>query len=263
MKQRIISAAVAVAICIYPLIFGGVILNILVTLIGLVGLYEYVNCVKKPLNYLLLAFSEVVYLINLYFGSKYFIPSFLALIIALFIVAIYDENITIIEVFGTVVMTFIISYCILLVMNLYADGNGDIFFYILIVSLLTDTGAYFVGRRFGKHKLNERVSPKKTIEGSVGGALVGFACSLLFAFFRGFFGLSIGLVIICSILLPVISEFGDLAFSLIKRHFNIKDYGTLLKAHGGVLDRVDSLSFCAIFASLLVVFIANGWNFFI
>ena len=132
MKQRIISAAVAVAICIYPLIFGGVSLNILVTLIGLVGLYEYVNCVKKPLNYLLLAFSEVVYLINLYFGSKYFIPSFLALIIALFIVAIYDENITIIEVFGTVVMTFIISYCILLVMNLYADGNGDIFFYILI-----------------------------------------------------------------------------------------------------------------------------------
>ena len=98
MKQRIISAAIAVAVCIYPLIFGGVSLNILLTLIGLVGLYEYVNCIKKPLNYLLLAFSEVVYLINLYFGGKYFIPSFLALIIALFIVAIYDENITINEV---------------------------------------------------------------------------------------------------------------------------------------------------------------------
>ena len=251
MKQRIISAAIAVAICIYPLIFGGISLNILLTLIGLVGLYEYVNCIKKPLNYLLLAFSEVVYLINLYFGAKYFIPSFLALIIALFIVAIYDENITINEVFGTVVMTFIVSYCILLVMNLYAGGNGDVFFYILIASLLTDTGAYFVGRRFGKHKLNERVSPKKTIEGSVGGALVGFACSLLFAYFRGFFGLSIGLVIICSILLPVISEFGDLAFSLIKRHYGIKDFGNIMPGHGGVLDRIDSVIFCLILFAIL------------
>ena len=148
-------------------------------------------------------------------------------------------------------MTFIISYCILLVMNLYADGNGDIFFYILIASLLTDTGAYFVGRRFGKHKLNERVSPKKTIEGSVGGALVGFTCSLLFAYFRGFFGLSIGLVIICSILLPVISEFGDLAFSLIKRHYGIKDFGNIMPGHGGVLDRIDSVIFCLMLFAVL------------
>ena len=75
MKQRIISAAVAVAICIYPLLFGGISLNILMILIGMIGCYEFVNCIKKPLNYILLIIMEATYLFNVYSSCLYLIIS--------------------------------------------------------------------------------------------------------------------------------------------------------------------------------------------
>ena len=250
MKQRLLSAAIAIIICIYPLLYGGITLNLLVFLIGIIGLYEFINCLKKPISYKLLFVCELTFLLLLYFISLICI-----LIIILFIIAIYDENININDVFGSAMMTMIISYAILFVINLYASNKGKVFFYILIASLLTDTGAYLIGRRFGKHKLNERVSPKKTIEGSIGGIIFGFVFSILFAFLNSCFGLPIYIIIICSILLPIISEFGDLAFSLIKRHYGIKDFGNIMPGHGGVLDRIDSVIFCLLLFSIIYNFL--------
>ena len=226
-------------------------MNVLMVFIGAVSVYEFVKCIKQPLNYLLLLIMEASFCVNLITYGNYFITILFTEAISLFIFAIFDENVGLDEVFGIETMSLIINYAILFVINLYAIGKGAIFFYICLASLLTDTGAYLVGRKIGKHKLNERVSPKKTIEGSIGGVIFGFVFSFAYAYFNGFMGLSLGFVISCSLLLPIISEFGDLAFSLIKRHYGIKDFGNIMPGHGGVLDRIDSVVFCVLLFAIL------------
>lgn len=155
-------------------------------------------------------------------------------------------------------------------------GSTIFFLFVVFTCIMNDTWAYFVGIFFGKHHMNERISPNKTWEGFFGGWILSALSGLVFVIIADYFGFSIipsvamfnyskdwWWVVLLAFTIPLIGDLGDFAFSLIKRHFGIKDYGTLLKAHGGVLDRVDSLSFTAVFASLVVVFIANGWNFFI
>jgi phosphatidate cytidylyltransferase len=110
--------------------------------------------------------------------------------------------------------------------------------------MLTDTGAYYTGRAIGRHKLAPRVSPGKTIEGSVGGfissALAGVAC-------REFFFHEIPLlhVISLGVIIGIVGQIGDLAESMLKRGAGVKDSGAIFPGHGGMLDRIDSLLFCA------------------
>ena len=129
---------------------------------------------------------------------------------------------------------------------------------ILLGTYITDTFALFCGMLFGKHKLNERISPKKTIEGSVGGFIISTIVCLLFSFIfiKGF---PIELSIVASITLPIMGQIGDLAFSAIKRHFAIKDFGNIFPGHGGILDRIDSLIFNSVWILFLLVIF--GWAF--
>ena len=115
-----------------------------------------------------------------------------------------------------------------------------------ILSFACDTFAYFAGMAFGKHKLAPKVSPKKTIEGSIGGMAGNVVCGLIFAFVMDrWFGGSIGYgpMALLALLCGIVAQVGDLSFSLIKREFGIKDYGHLFLEHGGVLDRFDSVLF--------------------
>ncbi|HET8674914.1 MAG TPA: phosphatidate cytidylyltransferase [Blastocatellia bacterium] len=112
------------------------------------------------------------------------------------------------------------------------------------IVMMTDTGAYYTGRTLGRHKLAPRVSPGKTIEGSIGGfiaaALAGLICKLIFfPLMPAWHALALGAVI--GILGPV----GDLAESMLKRGAEVKDSGNIFPGHGGMLDRVDSILFCA------------------
>jgi phosphatidate cytidylyltransferase len=117
---------------------------------------------------------------------------------------------------------------------------------------LNDTGAYFTGSLIGKHKLFERISPKKTWEGSIGGAVLAIAtaylASILFPQFSAWKWIGIG------ILTVIFGTLGDLVESALKRSLNIKDSGTILPGHGGILDRFDavlvSVPFVFVFLSL-------------
>ena len=149
------------------------------------------------------------------------------------------------------------------------------FVFIVLTTYMNDTFAYFVGMLFGKHHMSPRISPNKTWEGFVGGviggALVGFAF-LMICDVNGaealpsmkIFGTSgqWWMPLILSLTLPPVANLGDFTFSMIKRYYGFKDYSHVLGAHGGVLDRADSLLFCMIYASIFAVFTVNGWNFF-
>ena len=127
------------------------------------------------------------------------------------------------------------------------DGGGAhraLLLLPFVLSFSCDSGAYLAGRSFGRHKLAPVVSPHKTVEGAVGGLVGNVVGGLVFLFLTrtgpGFFA-TLALSLLCG----VISQVGDLSFSLIKRQYGIKDYGRVFLAHGGVLDRFDSVLFVA------------------
>ena len=128
------------------------------------------------------------------------------------------------------------------------------FNYIMMMVFATfgcDTGAYFVGVTIGKHKLCPRLSPKKSIEGSIGGIITGTLLAVVFANFVGI-NMSIMNMILVSFVLTITGQIGDLTFSSMKRMFNIKDFSNLLPGHGGLLDRFDSLLFNSMIFGLLL-----------
>jgi len=141
--------------------------------------------------------------------------------------------------------------------------------YVFIGDFMSDMGAYFVGVLFGHSKMNPRISPKKTWEGFFGGVFV----SLLFSFAFGMIVARLGYpmlpfltmnewywILLISVAMPLMANLGDFLFSAIKRHFDIKDFSTILQSHGGILDRIDSLLMTSLFVAIVVIFIANGWN---
>ena len=134
--------------------------------------------------------------------------------------------------------------------------------FVILSTFMTDTGAYFVGVFFGKNKMNERISPKKTWEGFVGGIVISFILSsglgiILSAVNQPIYpGFELDqmwyLIFPLSFAIPFFATLGDFVFSSIKRYWGIKDYGKLIPGHGGVLDRLDSIFFSVIVASIFI-----------
>src|SRR5699024_7822719 len=128
-------------------------------------------------------------------------------------------------------------------------------FFPLCISFVSDTFAFFAGLLFGKHKLTP-VSPKKTVEGAVGGLIGGVIGMMIMPFVGGMVisdvFMSPAMAVAFGLLGSVVSQIGDLSFSVIKREFGVKDYGNLLPGHGGILDRFDSVTFVAPFVWLLL-----------
>ncbi len=143
--------------------------------------------------------------------------------------------------------------------------------YLVIGVVFNDAGAYFVGILFGKHQMAKRISPKKTWEGFIGGILFSFAFSFTFSYLCSYFkcpilkgvidfdGINWLYTLAFSLLIPFAAVFGDLLFSAIKRYYGIKDFSNILPGHGGILDRMDSLSFTGFVVAAILSSILNGW----
>jgi phosphatidate cytidylyltransferase len=129
----------------------------------------------------------------------------------------------------------------------------NLIIYLFIVTMVTDVFAYFVGIKFGKHKLAPEISPKKSIEGAIGGLVFGAGFATLFGQLTGLIDDGILYILLISIALSAIAQIGDLIASKFKREAGIKDYSNLLPGHGGILDRFDSSMFAAIFLMLFVI----------
>ena len=164
-----------------------------------------------------------------------------------------------VALFSAVVYPFLIGA---LVRLRGMDGGESGKYYILVaflISMLADSGAYFVGRAIGKHKLAPVVSPKKTVEGAIGGVIVNIIGMIVYTLilhqFFGFTQVNYFYAAIYGIVGAFGSMLGDLTLSVVKRQVGIKDYGSLIPGHGGILDRFDSTMICAPIAEILILLI--------
>lgn len=135
-------------------------------------------------------------------------------------------------------------------------------FYILVaflISMVADSGAYFIGKAFGRHKLAPVISPKKTVEGAIGGVLFNILGMLLYTLLLnrcfGFTQVNYLFAAIYGLIGAFGSMLGDLTLSVVKRQVGLKDYGNLIPGHGGILDRFDSTMICAPIAEILILLI--------
>ena len=254
MKIRIISAIIMCLIAIPILIIGGLPFKIFVAILGVASIYEILNVRRRhkkiPLairiiSYilvgLLVLFGSSTYMVNYELIYKIIAVIFLIYFIPVIIInndKKYDATDAFYVIGSTLFLAIAYTSCTMIV-------SKDILYlvYILLVTLLTDTFAYFTGYFIGKHKLCEKISPKKTWEGAVGGTVVGAGIAAAFYLVVINPSVNVFLIIGISILLSIVGQFGDLFFSSIKRHYVIKDYSNLIPGHGEVLDRLDSVIF--------------------
>lgn len=158
---------------------------------------------------------------------------------------LWKESIWLKSLFGLVTLIpFFWSMVAIRGYNFYHDSAMGAWILLFVMGLVwaADSGAYFFGKAFGKHKLAPAVSPGKTIEGLCGGLFTAGLLAVGVTWFMGFVPAKMGIVLLCSLLAVLASVLGDLTESMFKREAGIKDSGTLLPGHGGILDRIDSLT---------------------
>lgn len=268
MKQRVITAIVMVAVMIPFFIFSWTLaFPVLAGFLAAVGIFEMQRCIGSVKHYTVsvptvIAAAGMPFLVryvkNDVIGYVFFIC--FALITYTFAVSVFSKHRFPVETAAfscstAVYISFGFSALVLL-----RDLEHGRYIYLLafIIPWVTDTFAYFCGRAFGKHKLIPDVSPKKTVEGSVGGTVCAVLVTLLY-------GLLIGAVTeskpnylplaLVTLIVSLVSQCGDLIMSLVKRKFGIKDYGKLFPGHGGVLDRFDSVICVSPFIYFMTEFI--------
>ena len=146
------------------------------------------------------------------------------------------------EVFLSV--TYVVMSFTALCLLRYIEDGTFCFFLVFLSAWGTDIGAYLVGSLFGKHKLIPDVSPKKSVEGAVGGVIIAIILFIIYGAAVTYFSDQTAnylTLVVTAFILSVVSQIGDLIASLIKREYGIKDYGTILPGHGGIMDRFDSI----------------------
>ena len=283
MKVRLITAIIAAAVFIPILIFSHTwIFPCAMALASVLGCFEMISCVGQKKNLWLMipmcVFAALAPIGVRYFSSyrptpwSAYASSFndflmlavcVAIVMAIYIfgVAVFANKTLPITDAAMVIAgcLYIISAFVAIVyLRDYVLHGNFVYLLIFFVAWMSDSFAYFTGRLFGKHKLIPAVSPKKTVEGAIGGVLAAVVGMLLFTWILDLaFGFQVhyGYALIYGIVGSLMSVFGDLCFSVIKRQTGIKDYGNLIPGHGGILDRFDSMSVVAPLTEALMILI--------
>lgn len=245
-STRIISGLIGSGLLITVVTLGGIVLDIAILLVSMIGVYEFSNAAKEMNN--IKTISIVNYLLAIAFFTLNIFDSYDNIQLVFFLYTIILLCFLVFNIKTTpqdIAMTFFGGlYVPFLLFHISLLNNGSILIWLVfITAFATDTFAYFVGVLFGKRKLAPKLSPKKSIEGSVGGILGALIITILFAYIFNIE--SILKLSILSIIASIMAQVGDLTASRIKRVVGIKDYGNLMPGHGGVLDRFDSILFTA------------------
>ncbi len=266
MKTRILSGIVLAIITISSSYCGGLYLYLLclgVSLIGMYELYKVINMQKSPMAFIGYLGAICYYICIITGYEKYDIFVFVVTLMVMMSIYVFtfpkytieQVNLTFLGLFYVAVM---LSY--IYKVRILQDGIYIVWL-IFIASWINDTCAYFTGVFLGKHKMAPILSPKKSIEGAIGGiagatilgAIYGYLVS---GHISETFAHPIFIFAVASFVGAILAIIGDLTASAIKRNHNIKDYGKLIPGHGGILDRYDSVIFTAP-AVFWAVFILN------
>ena len=263
MKTRVISALIASIIFIPIILIGGNLYDFAVYILSIFALYEFIKIKNekkeiptfiKFIAYILLSliilFDTSTSQMKFSIDYRIFCGMFIMLLIPMVLYhdkSKYSINDAFYMIGGLILLG--VSFSLLIVIR---KENILLLLYLLLISMFTDTYAYITGNLIGKHKLIEEISPKKTWEGLIGGTIIGTFVGVLF--YHNFIDsqLSMFSLIIITLFLSILGQFGDLVFSTIKRYFGKKDFSNIMPGHGGILDRLDN-----------IIFIMLGFMFFI
>lgn len=257
------SGIVYIGVIVLLILLNNIIFSIALTVLAsMIILWEYFSCTDLKLSpYMIFGFILTIALGVLLFIFKekvfdYFFISFAIIFIITVIIGLlsserYSFNSIPIAIFGYI---YTIGLPLFLIKMFFLEQGNIKFTLLITIVVATDTFAFLVGKKFGKNKLT-KISPNKTIEGSLAGIVSAVIFSMIYtAIVNTYydFNLNYYIMFIVSTFLSVVSQLGDLLASYTKRAYNVKDFGNLLPGQGGLLDRVDSLIFAAPMAYLLI-----------
>ena len=259
MKTRLITGGIAAALFLIVLFIPwSVALTIATSFICGLAVFEILSVTKvvqhRGLEVAAIVFAVIAPFFGRMNGGWVFVVCLLYVLVLVFLTLRYHESVSIDKVGIVFLLSVLVSISLSCLSYLRTTGerDSDGLFYVflaLLMAWMTDTGAYFVGTFFGKHKLCPRISPKKTVEGLFGGIAVSVIISLLAglvyesAVLKGVAQVSYGEIFVLALVCAPLSVVGDLFASIIKRRCGVKDFGNLFPGHGGMMDRFDSMLF--------------------
>lgn len=263
MKTRIISAIIMIAIALPLLLIGGAWFNVAIYIVSILGLKEFLDIKsnKKTIPSFIKFISYIAFTLvilvdtsstKITYTLDYRILSAIFLTFLIPVVLYHDKKIySINDAFYLMGGVLFLGISMSLFM-IYRNIRLGLIVFLLLITIMSDTFAYITGYYIGRHKLLETISPKKTWEGLICGTIMGIFISTCFYHVAIDPTFSIPSLIIVTGFLSILGQFGDLAFSAIKRYFEQKDFSDLIPGHGGILDRLDS-----------IIFVLLGFLFFI
>ena len=266
LSLRVGVAVVGIPLLLFTIFAGGYYFLSLIIVVTLIGQWELAKLLSLKGVYVQKAMAGAAALLIIYQIAYGLIPELLAILI-LIILFIFgwemfcNEGSAILNTAGTlliIVYPAVFLACFLylrtgLIEQIVAGLSAEWFIVSLFISVwICDTFAYFIGVRFGKHRLFERVSPKKSIEGALAG-LAGAILTFLIMKWMEVLNISLIFAVICGLITGIFGQVGDLVESWFKRDAGVKDSSSFLPGHGGILDRFDSLIFIAPFFVILLI----------
>ncbi|GAE36061.1 phosphatidate cytidylyltransferase [Halalkalibacter akibai] len=252
MKQRIITGVIGSAGFIIMVLLGGWIFSLFISILASVAMVELLKMKKiAPLSLMGIVSILSMWLLlvpttwfnKIMFLSFTKVEIFIFVILVLLMFTVLTKNSFTFDQVGFVVLSSVyvgFGFHYLIMTRDIAETGLYLVFFVLLIIWTTDSGAYFVGRKFGKNKLWPDISPKKTIEGSIGGIIAAIVVGIIFYSFIPIFS-SLITALLVIVVASVFGQLGDLVESALKRHYAVKDSGNVLPGHGGILDRFDSL----------------------
>jgi len=264
--SRWISALFGAPLVILILALGNVyVIDIAFAIISAISLHEYFNSFKEKANpiiwigYLLSAFIAFIHIVP----EEKIMPILgvivpFAILIMFIQVILSNNKVNVKDISITLFGIFYIAVFLMFIPLIRGEENGKLLiWYVMFAAWMTDTFAYLIGKKFGKHKFSE-ISPNKSIEGCIAGTVGATIVILIYTYVcNTYWGLNMNYAYITfvSVALSIIGQIGDFAASSIKRYVGIKDFSNLIPGHGGMLDRFDSVIFIAPFAYILLCLI--------
>ncbi|MBE6943074.1 MAG: phosphatidate cytidylyltransferase [Ruminococcaceae bacterium] len=266
MKTRILAAAVLLPLLLlFLLVLPKICTAVLFSAMAAIGAYELLQGTKLVTHKRLIVYAMIsAFIVPIwsFFGCVY---AFALMGILVFTALLYMElllskgKLPYTQVAVTFMAGIVVPFMLSAVVRIFATEKGIYLVFIpFVLSMVSDTGAYFAGRFFGKHKLAPVVSPNKTVEGVIGGVLMTVLGMVVYCLIMQFgFNLKVNYfyAVLYGIVGALAGVFGDLSFSAIKRQTGIKDYGNLIPGHGGILDRFDSTTVVAPLTEALLLLI--------